>query len=91
MEADHGKGLADGRGAAIKKKDISNARVLFEELQQQKSTIQLFYIGPEDMEAVDVHVLSQLPTIRGTMKIHQVMVFSGLTSGNSFHQFNAFA
>ncbi|XP_035280490.1 uncharacterized protein LOC118231110 [Anguilla anguilla] len=72
LEAGHGKGPADGIGAVVKRraddliargKDIPNARVLFEELQQQKSTIELFYVGPDDIEALDVHVPSQLQTI----------------------------
>ena len=83
LEAGHGKGPADGVGAAVKRraddiiaqgKDIPNAQVLFEELQQQKSAVELFYVEPEDIEAMDMHVSSELQTIPGTMKIHQVMI-----------------
>ncbi|CAM4571943.1 unnamed protein product [Leuciscus chuanchicus] len=82
LEAGHGKGPADGIGAAVKRraddiiargKDLPNARVLFEELQQQKSATELFYVEPEDIESMDIHVLSKLQTIRGTMKIHQII------------------
>lgn len=78
LEAGHGKGPADGIGAAVKRraddiiargKDLPNARVLFEE-QQQKSATELFYVEPEDIESMDIHVPSELQTIRGTMKIH---------------------
>lgn len=81
LEAGHGKGPADGIGAAVKRraddliargKDIPDARVLLEELKQQKSATELFYIEPDAVEAMDVHVPSELQTIRGTMKIHQV-------------------
>lgn len=91
LEAGHGKGPADGIGAAVKRraddiiargKDLPNARVLFEELQQQKSATELFYVEPEDIESMDIHVPSELQTIRGTMKIHQVMVDSHLQTNN---------
>ena len=81
LEAGHGKGPADGIGAAVKRraddiiargKDIPDAQVLFEELKKQKSATELFYIEPETIEEMDVHVPSELQTIRGTMKIHQV-------------------
>lgn len=83
LEAGHGKGPADGIGAAVKRraddliaqgKDIPNAQVLFSELQQQTSPIQLFYVEPEDIESMDTHLPAELQTIRGTMKIHQVIV-----------------
>ncbi|KAK7131742.1 hypothetical protein R3I93_018339 [Phoxinus phoxinus] len=82
LEAGHGKGPADGIGAAVKRraddiiargKDIPNARVLFEELQQQKSATELFYVEPEEIESMDILVPSELQTIRGTMKIHQII------------------
>ncbi|GAA6097270.1 uncharacterized protein LOC114558355 [Tachysurus ichikawai] len=53
-------------------KDIPNARVLFEELQQQKSATELFYVEPEEIECMGIHVPSELQTIHGTMKIHQI-------------------
>lgn len=81
LEAGHGKGPADGIGAEVKRraddliargKDIPDARVLLEELKQQKSATEVFYIEPDAIEAMDVHVPSELQTIRGKMKIHQV-------------------
>ncbi|XP_028458300.1 uncharacterized protein LOC114571525 [Perca flavescens] len=81
LEAGHGKGPADVIGAAVKRraddliargKDIPDARVLLEELKQQKSATELFYIEPDAVESMDVHVPSELQTIRGTMEIHQI-------------------
>lgn len=85
LEAGHGKGPADGIGAAVKRrvddliargKDIPDARVLLEELKQQKSATELFYIEPDAVEAMDIHVPSELQTIRGTMKIQKRSGFS---------------
>ncbi|KAK2816444.1 hypothetical protein Q7C36_022715 [Tachysurus vachellii] len=45
-------------------KDIPNARVLFEELQQQKSATELFYVEPKEIECMDIHVPSELQTSR---------------------------
>ena len=47
-------------------RDIPDARVLLEELKQQKSATELFYVEPDAVEAMDVHVPSELQTIRGT-------------------------
>ena len=67
LEAGHGKGPADGIGAAVKRraddliaggKDIQNAQVLFSELQQETSAIQLFYVEPEEIDSMDMHLPS---------------------------------
>lgn len=82
LEAGHGKGPADGIGAAVKRraddiiargKDIPNARVLFDELMQRSTSTQLFYVEPDAIEEMDVHIPAGLQTIRGTMNFHQVL------------------
>lgn len=58
LEAGHGKGPADGVGAAIKCHadaivaqgiDIPNGKVLYEKLRDQPSSVQLMYITEEDL------------------------------------------
>ncbi|KAL2087166.1 hypothetical protein ACEWY4_018225 [Coilia grayii] len=82
LEAGHGKGPADGIGAAVKRRaddiiargrDIPNARVLFDELKQKSTSTELFYVEPNTIEEMDVHVPAGLQSIRGTMKIHQII------------------
>ena len=82
LEAGHGKGPADGIGAAVKRtadsmvakgKDLPNGKVLYEELSNQQSNVKLLYVTQDEIEKMDVLLPDRLETIRGTMKIHQVI------------------
>ena len=80
-EAGHGKGPADGIGAAVKRradaivakgKDLPTPKTLYEELKKIQSSINLFFIEKDEIDVVDALLPDQLLTVRGTMKIHQV-------------------
>ncbi|CAM4464580.1 unnamed protein product [Leuciscus chuanchicus] len=82
MEAGHGKGPADGVGAAVKQKadrmvamgkDISSPKTLFNELLASKTNIKLFFIENEEIDAIDALLPDDLQTVRGTMTIHQIV------------------
>lgn len=80
-EASHGKGAPDGIGGALKRKadklvcfgkDIVNAKSLYEALKDESSII-LFYI-PEEKISNPSHVIPMdLPTLPGTMQLHQII------------------
>ena len=81
LEAGHGKGPADGVGAAVKRRadalvaqgtDLPCAEVLFQALSAEHKKVNLFYVQEEEIEANDKLIPKQLSTIRGTMKIYQV-------------------
>lgn len=81
LEAGHGKGAPDGIGAVIKReadrlvghgKDITNAKELFDLLQENKLAVLLFMVEEEGVRKTEDQILSKLSTIPGTMKIHQV-------------------
>lgn len=85
MEAGHGKGPADGVGAAVKQKadrmvamgkDISSPKTLFNELLASKTNIKLFFIENEEIDTIDSLLPDDLQTVRGTMTIHQVSLFN---------------
>ncbi|KAK9977123.1 hypothetical protein ABG768_018944 [Culter alburnus] len=82
LEAGHGKGPADGVGAAIKRQadaivaqgiDIPNGKVLYEKLRDQPSSVQLMYVTEEEIERMDSVLPEDLITIKGTMQIHQIV------------------
>ena len=75
-EAGHGKGAADGIGAAIKQladrvvlsgTTIDDAHTLFEKLQG-RTKVELFYI-PDD---AITRLPDVVPAVKGIMKVHQV-------------------
>eukprot|EP00064_Thunnus_orientalis_P020520 superscaffoldBa00005679_g20658 len=81
LEAGHGKGPADGVGAAIKRNadaivargiDIPSGEILFDVLSKEQSKIKLFHVTEEDISAKDALLPNQLETVHGTMKIHQI-------------------
>ena len=81
LEAGHGKGPADGVGAAVKRTadalvakgmDIHNGAMLFEELSKVKSSVKLFNVTDEEISEVERSLIDDLQTVKGTMKIHQV-------------------
>jgi hypothetical protein len=81
--AGHGKNAADGIGATCKQtadrlvaqgKDIPDARTLFEELTSSKLQVKLFYTSAREVE--DVQRPTDLKTLEGSMKIHQLNLIS---------------
>ena len=81
LEAGHGKGPADGVGAAVKRTadalvakgmDIHNGAMLFEELSKVKSSVTLFNVTDEEISEVERSLIDDLQTVKGTMKIHQI-------------------
>ena len=81
FEASHGKGAADGVGAAIKRaadhqvnvkcRDITNAKDLVEAVEPS-STVKMFLVDESKIEEYEKLLPSDLTAIPGTMKIHQV-------------------
>lgn len=78
FESAHGKGAADGVGAAIKRNldafvaygtDVPDVKTAFNLLQQSDTKIQLFYI-PED--AIMTECIDLVPVPK-TMKLHQII------------------
>lgn len=85
FEANHGKGAADGIGAALKRTadskvasgtDIPNASEFFSVLKNL-TTIQLYQITEEDIQSVAKTIPCKLPVLKGTMTVHQMR-----TTGN---------
>ena len=76
-EAGHGKGPADGVGAAVKRladgfvlsgKAIQNAADLVHEISQSSTMISVFHI-----ETLEIGLPENVPAFPGTMKIHQML------------------
>ncbi|KAJ8282121.1 hypothetical protein COCON_G00046400, partial [Conger conger] len=92
-EKAHGKGAPDGVGGAIKRcaddivkmgTDIQTPKDLYCTLQENtSSTIRYFWISEDDVSRHDDAVPSQLPVVKGTMKLHQV---ASQTPGNISHR-----
>lgn len=81
LESGHGKGPADGVGAAVKRTadalvakgmDIQNGAKLHEELSKVKSSVTLFNVTDQEITEVEKSLIDDLETVKGTMKIHQV-------------------
>lgn len=81
LEAGHGKGPADGVGAAVKRMadalmakgvDIQNGAKLYEQLSEVKSSVTPFNVEDEEISEVNRSLIDDLQTVKGTMKIHQV-------------------
>ncbi|XP_062847785.1 uncharacterized protein LOC134310183 isoform X1 [Trichomycterus rosablanca] len=79
-EASHGKGAPDGVGGALKNladrivaygTSIPDADTLFEQLAKN-SSVTLYKVSEEDIKASNELVPTQLKSVRGTMKIHQL-------------------
>ncbi|XP_062862381.1 uncharacterized protein LOC134324457 [Trichomycterus rosablanca] len=76
----HGKGAPDGVGGALKNladrivaygTSIPDADTLFEQLAKN-SSVTLYKVSEEDIKASNELVPTQLKSVRGTMKIHQL-------------------
>ena len=83
LESSHGKGAADGVGAAVKraadahvvvkKNDITCAKDFIGLLEQQQNTkVKLFLVDEMAIQALDKQIPGKLRPIPSTMKIHQV-------------------
>ncbi|KAK3102875.1 hypothetical protein FSP39_014573 [Pinctada imbricata] len=84
LEAGHGKGAADGVGAAIKrhadalvtvkKQDIMCANDLVSGLETMSSSIMVFKVDESRVLELEASIPPKLQAIPQTMKIHQVLV-----------------
>ncbi|XP_045457589.1 uncharacterized protein LOC123667794 [Melitaea cinxia] len=80
-EAGHGKGVADGIGASVKRaldrqvafgRDVENGSQAYEHLSKCMNLVKIIYIPENDIENIQKLVPQNLKTIIGTMKIHQL-------------------
>ena len=82
LEASHGKGAADGIGAAVKRaadqevlvrqKDITTAEDFVTLLTANKSNVKFYIVKGSDIDEIQHELPTFLQAIPGTMKIHQV-------------------
>ena len=83
FEASHRKGAPDGVGGSLKRaadllvrhgRDITDAMSFYQELRNSGSQIQLYYVSEEEVER-KAQMMSGVPlvTIKGTMRMHQVI------------------
>lgn len=81
-EKSHGKGAPDGVGGAVKRcaddfvqkgGDIQNPKDLFTVLQETASSIKYFWTGEAEVSRYDDAVPDNLPPVKGTLKIHQIV------------------
>ncbi|XP_041920930.1 uncharacterized protein LOC121684876 [Alosa sapidissima] len=91
LEAGHGKGPADGVGATIKRtadtqvargSDIPSAKTLYETLRTL-TKVHLFYVEDDQISRVSALLPKELPTIKGTLSLHQVIC---TTPGTIYHR-----
>lgn len=87
FETGHGKGASDGISGSLKRsvdtlvrqgKDIPDAECLYKQLDTIGTSVQLFYIENHEVEtwAQTMLEVPSLATIKGTMKMHQVISLS---------------
>ena len=83
LEAAHGKGPADGIGAAVKNtadrkiahgNDIMNAQQLMNAVAN--INVQMFLVTSSDIDSVAriIDTMPEIPSVKGTMQIHQLLV-----------------
>ncbi|CAC5372831.1 unnamed protein product [Mytilus coruscus] len=79
--AGHSKGAADGIGAAVKRtadrviangQDVTDAKSFRQVLNDSNTSVQLFLVEDEDVDAMNKLIPDSLKPIPQTMKIHQV-------------------
>lgn len=79
-EAGHGKSEADGTGGTIKRtadlrvalgNDVHSFEMLLEVLQKHCQKIYISSVLEEEIAAVEPHLPPDLPSLAGTMKVHQ--------------------
>jgi len=81
-ESGHGKGAADGIGGSLKRQadkyvaqghDIPDGSSLFHTLDDSSTTVRLFFINHNDIEAIDsILAPIELKAVPGTMNLHQL-------------------
>ena len=84
--AGHGKGAPDGVGGALKRlvdryiakgNDISEPRELFKALLDMGTSVMLYYVDSDAVSELQKQVTQyKLPTLTGTMKMHQCVMNS---------------
>ena len=82
LEASHGKGAADGIGAAIKraadqqvivrKNDVTDAKTFVDLLTSGDTKIKLFRVDEESISEMEAKIPNTLQAVPNTMKLHQV-------------------
>ncbi|WAR07948.1 hypothetical protein MAR_017906, partial [Mya arenaria] len=85
LEASHGKGAADGIGAAVKQhadravntrsEDITNAEDMIRALKMTNTSVELFEVKDEAVERIEKELPKQLKVVPNTMKIHQNNIY----------------
>ncbi|WAR22315.1 hypothetical protein MAR_016289 [Mya arenaria] len=85
LEASHGKGAADGIGAAVKQHadravntrsvDITNAEDMIRALKMTNTSVELFEVKEEAVERIEKELPKQLKVVPNTMKIHQNNIY----------------
>ena len=100
FEASHGKGAADGVGAVLKRTadrmvrqgaDLPNARTVFEKLQGE-TAVKLFFVGNDlvDHAMVSSEYLAALPSVPGTMMLHQISIDCSVTGKLHYRDVSCF-
>lgn len=89
FEASHGKGAADGVGAAVKRTldgfvshgtDIPNANTAFKMLKESEKMTKMFFISAEEIKVMQQKVRDDLIALPGTMRVHQIITTAKLGS-----------
>jgi len=84
-ESGHGKSSADGVGGTVKRtadrlvaggKDINDADAFYNNVSKELKNVQLFQVSGTDIERYSGCIPSSIQTVRGTMKLHQIMINS---------------
>ncbi len=88
LEAGHGKGAADGIGAAIKRladkvvqrrgQDITCSQDLLNGVDATDTKVKMFLVEESDISRLESAIPSKLVVVKDTMKIHQVRLLSVL-------------
>lgn len=82
-ESGHGKSAADGIGGVVKRTadsivaagtDIPNAEVFYDLVGQRVKKVRLLLIAHDDIEQLTESIPANIPTVKGTMKLHQVVI-----------------
>lgn len=72
-EKSHGKGAPDGVGGAAKRCADDFVRKRGDVLQDTASSIKYFWIDVTEVSRYDEAVQNELPLVKGTLKIHQIV------------------
>ncbi|XP_053620562.1 uncharacterized protein LOC128681045, partial [Plodia interpunctella] len=81
-ESGHGKSVADGVGGSVKRQldrrvsygcDITNATDAYKVLSKSMKTVKCFYVNDTDSRNICKLIPSNIATVPGTMKLHQII------------------